>query len=401
MKFAHLADVHLGGWREPKMRDVNTASFIAAIDRCLAEKVDFIIIAGDLFNTSMPSIESLKVGVQKLKEARDKGLPIYIIPGSHDFSPSGKTILDVLEEAGLFVNVAKGDVTEDGKLKLRFTVDPKTGVKLTGMLGKKGGLDRKYYEDIMREPLESEPGQKIFLFHCALQEVKPKELAEMDAMSVAFLPKGFDYYAGGHVHVVDRANLGTHNNVVYPGPVFPNNFAELEKLQHGSFVLYDNGTVTHVPLKLHPAIPITVSAEGKTPAETEQAVLEELKTKSLKDAIVTIRVAGTLKQGRPSDLNLNDLVQHCYDLGAYFVMKNTNGLLSTEFEQVTISTRSVDDIEDSLITEHVGKSGVFPAEYERALLKDLMQAFAKEKDEGERLSDFERRVKTDAQRILT
>ncbi|MBI4144946.1 exonuclease SbcCD subunit D [Candidatus Woesearchaeota archaeon] len=401
MKFAHLADVHLGGWREPKMRDVNTRSFITAIDRCLAEKVDFIILAGDLFNTSMPPIESLKVAVQKLKEARDKGVPIYIIPGSHDFSPSGKTILDVLEEAGLFTNVAKGDITEDGKLKLRFTVDTKTGVKLTGVLGKKGGLDRKYYEDIVREPLESEPGPKIFLFHCALQEVKPKELAEMDAMSVAFLPKGFDYYAGGHVHVVDRANLGTHNNIVYPGPVFPNNFAEIEKLRHGSFVLYDNGVVTHVPLQLHPTISITVSAEGKTPSETEQAVLEELKTKSLKDAIVTVRIAGTLKQGRPSDVNLNDLIQHCYDLGAYFVMKNSNALLSTEFEQVTLSTRSVDDIEDRLIAEHVGKSGVFPAEYERALLRDLMQSFAKEKDEGEKIADFEKRVKTDAQRILS
>ena len=81
----------------------------------------------------------LKSATVKLKELKDKGIPVYLIAGSHDFSPSGKTMLDVLEQAGLFVNVAKGfDV--DGKLKLNFTVDSKTGVKITGLLGKKGGF---------------------------------------------------------------------------------------------------------------------------------------------------------------------------------------------------------------------------------------------------------------------
>jgi len=60
MRFAHLADCHIGSWRDPKLREVSTKAFIKAIDLSIEKNVDFIIIAGDLFNTSLPSVERLK-----------------------------------------------------------------------------------------------------------------------------------------------------------------------------------------------------------------------------------------------------------------------------------------------------------------------------------------------------
>src|SRR3989338_3660590 len=139
MKFAHLADCHIGSWRDPKLRDTSTLAFVKAIDKCVKEKVEFILIAGDLFNTSFPRLDNLKAVVSKFRQLKDLDIPVYIVPGSHDYSASGKTILDVLEEAGLFFNVFKG-AAEDGKLKLMFTVDKKTGAKLTGMLGKRNSM---------------------------------------------------------------------------------------------------------------------------------------------------------------------------------------------------------------------------------------------------------------------
>ena len=162
MKFAHMADCHLGGWREPKMRELNTKAFRKAIRICIDEKVGFLVISGDLFNTSLPPIEILKEVVVNLKELKDKGIMAYTIAGSHDFSPSGKTMLDVLENAGLLVNVAKGEV-KAGKLKLEFTTDQKTKVKLTGLPGRRGLLETSYYESLERAHLEKEPGLKIFL----------------------------------------------------------------------------------------------------------------------------------------------------------------------------------------------------------------------------------------------
>ena len=103
MKFAHLADCHIGSWRDPKLRDISTEAFVKAVDTCIEKEVDFILIAGDLFHTSLPSIDRLKQTVIKLKQLKDKNIPVYIIAGSHDFSPSGKTMLDVLENAGLVI----------------------------------------------------------------------------------------------------------------------------------------------------------------------------------------------------------------------------------------------------------------------------------------------------------
>ena len=164
MKFAHLADCHIGSWRDPKLKDISLRAFIRAVDRSIKKGVDFILVSGDLFNTSLPPIDGLKEVAKKLKELHDKGIRVYIIAGSHDFSPSGKTMLDVLENAGLVVNVAKGEVVNN-KLKLNFTIDKKTGAKIAGMIGKKGGLEKSYYEDLLREELEKEDGFKIFLFH--------------------------------------------------------------------------------------------------------------------------------------------------------------------------------------------------------------------------------------------
>lgn len=400
MKFAHMADVHLGGWREPKLREANAQSFITAIDRIIAEKVDFVLIAGDLLDTSLPSIDSLKVCVQKLKQLKDAGIPAYLIPGSHDFSPSGKTMIDVLEHAGLAKNVAKGEIV-DGKLKLKFTIDAKTGAKIAGMIGKKGGLEKHYYYDLHKESLEAEQGTKIFLFHSPLAELKPEELAGMEAMPVSLLPRGFDYYAGGHVHIVQHEKLKEYPNLVYPGPVFPNNFAELEKLECGSFVIYDNGVVRHEKIKLHPVVKIKIIADNKTPAEAEKEIQQAIQSQKLENAIVLLSVEGVLKQGKPTDINFNMLFDTCTRQGAYAVRKNTNKLESREFQQVkTATSTSIEELEEQLVNEHAGQLKILPREQEITLVKNLMRVLSAEKDEGERVTDFEKRITREADKVL-
>lgn len=396
MKFGHIADVHLGGWRDPKLRDANTRSFIKAIDVLISEQVDFLIIAGDLFNTALPAIDCLKVCVQKLKELKERKIPVYFIAGSHDFSPSGKTMLDILEEAGLAKNVARGEVV-DGKLKLKFTVDEKTGVKLTGIPGKKGQLEKHYYDSLMLDNLESEPGPKIFLFHSPLAELKPEELAAMEAMSVSLLPKGFDYYAGGHVHVVQHARLEKHPNIVYPGPIFPNNFSELEKLECGSMVLVENGAPRHVKLDLHPCIKVSVDVSGKNPADVQKIIADSLPNEC-KDAILLLRVAGKLN-GRPSEIDFRTIINDCYAKGAYVVLKNTNKLESPEFEEIKVSQQSIDELEKKLIAEHAGKNHL-SSEQEARLISGVMQILSAEKGDAEHSVDFEKRITDDSDHEL-
>jgi len=399
MKFAHIADCHVGGWREPKLRAVNTKSFVSVIDYCLKAGVDFVLLSGDLFNTAMPPMDCLRVVVEKLKQLADRKIPVYSIPGSHDFSSSGKTILDVLDSAGLMQNVCSGQEVE-GKLKLDFVIDPKTKIKITGLLGKKGGLEKNYFYHLDRKHLEEkETRYKIFMFHSALSELKPKGMEKMDAMPVSLLPKNFNYYAGGHVHVIDKVNIAGYENIVYPGPICPNSFSELEKLKKGSFVIVDNGNVQHLKIEPHKVISFELNCENKTPEESNEELMDLL-TGELKDVIITLRVKGCLRTGKPSDIKFKEFFNKAYSEEAYFVMKNTNKLVSKEFEEIKTSKSSVEEIEETAIQEHSGQLGVFEAEKEKELTAELIRLMSTEKEEGEKSADFEERVKIDIDSLL-
>jgi len=401
MKFAHMADCHIGSWRDPKLRDTSTLAFCKAIDKCVTEKVDFILIAGDLFNTSFPRLDNLKAVVTKFKQLKDLEIPVYIVPGSHDYSPSGKTILDVLEEAGLFINVFKGSV-EDGKLKLNFTTDKKTGAKITGILGKRGALEKTYYEKLILDNLEKEEGYKIFLFHSGIDELKPKEMENIISQPLSLLPKGFDYYAGGHVHIVDDKQIEGYGKITYPGPLFPNSFAELEKLERGGFFIVEDGNARWEPIQIYNVEKINIDCNHLTPEEIKNQIFEKIKNKEFNNTVVLIRLLGTLESGKPSDIDFKEIFNFLYGKSAYFVMKSSHALVSKEFEEIKTDARNVEDIESFLIKEHLGQIKLenLTLEKEEELIKNLMKILSAEKQEGETVPDFERRVKEEVGRVL-
>ena len=405
MIFAHMADCHIGGWRDPRMRVLTETAFSMAVDICIEKHVDFVLISGDLFNSSVPELSVLKNVVKKLKLVHTRNIPVYAVTGSHDYSPSGKTIIDVLEEAGLLINVVKGKV-EDKKLKLRFTVDKKTGVKITGMLGKRGMLEKHYYESLDYPSLESETGFKIFMFHTALTELKPKNLDRMDSSPISLLPKGFDYYAGGHIHIVRKTDIEGYKNIVYPGPLFPNTFKELEDLNTGGFYIFDNTNGTeitdYVPIHTKDVFSIKIDANHSTPEQVYSRIVETIKNREFRDTIVLIRIEGTLESGKPNDIDFNVLYKMLFDKSAYYVMRNTYSLKSKEFEEIIVKEDNIDEIENSLISEHLSKITVkdWTPEKESQIIKSLMHILHQEKKDGEKVYDYEDRIVDEASKVL-
>ena len=71
MKFAHMGDCHLGGWRQQELKELNMQSFSKAVEICINEKVEFILIAGDLFDSAYPPMDSLKHAFEEFR--KDKG----------------------------------------------------------------------------------------------------------------------------------------------------------------------------------------------------------------------------------------------------------------------------------------------------------------------------------------
>ena len=416
MKYAHLADLHLGSWRDPQMRDLSTKAFLTAMDNCIQQQVDFILFAGDLFNTSLPSFDTLKMVTRKLRELKDRQIPLYVIAGSHDFSPSGKTMIDVLEQARLLKNVCKGTINPETKqLHLSLTLDPKTGAKITGILGRKGQLDRTYYENLYLDNLEKEPGYKIFLFHTSVTELKPKHLDKVESQPVSFLPKNFNYYAGGHLHHPAMIEIPEYGTLTYPGALFPNNFAEMEKYSHGGYNLVTvNGgekhhqvetlpgkeqTVVWLPISVAPHHKLVLDCSHKSPDIVTFEILDFFKDKDLANSIITIRLTGTLAGGKPTDLNFREIISQLQDRGAYFIMKNTAQLNAPQFEEIKIAVGS-EHIEDELIREHLQQNKLFDAETEFQLTKGLLTALNTMKKEGETVTDFQARVESDINKLL-
>ncbi|MFH1376754.1 MAG: DNA repair exonuclease [Candidatus Woesearchaeota archaeon] len=385
MKFAHMADCHIGGWSEPELEKLGIKSFEKAIDICIKKHVAFVIIAGDLFNTSLPPIDLIKETTRILNKLKEQEISCYIIPGSHDYSPSGKTMIDVLEKATLVENVAKYNET-DGKIKLKFTTD-KTGVKLTGIFGKKQGLETEFYKSLDRTNLEQEKGTKIFLFHTLLSELKTKELEMVNSESLAILPKNFNYYAGGHPHIVKSTNKEGYGLIAYPGPIFPNNFAELEKLKHGGFnILNDNFEIEHIPIELKEVISLKVDVNDKSPQEAQEIIIKEIRNNDIKDKILILRIFGALNSGKISDINFKDILSETKE--SYITLKNTNKLTTKEFEEIKVETGNVTDVEDKIITENIKEDSILNKEK----IVALMDILSLEKQEGETNSTFEERL---------
>ena len=406
MKYAHLADLHLGAWKEDKMRDISAKAFLTAIKDCLNKEVDFILFAGDLFNTSLPSIDTLKIVTRQLKELKEKNIPIYIIAGSHDYSPSGKTMLDVFEQAGLLINVCKGEVNpESKKLHLRFTVDQKTGAKITGLLGRRGMLDRIYYENLYLENLENEAGYKIFMFHTTLTELKPKHLENIESHPLSFLPKRFNYYAGGHVHHPTLLEQPEYGTLTYTGALFPNNFAEIERYGKGGYYLVEakdgQQSISFIEIEVIKHLPIIINCHHQAPEEINSKILELLKSSDLKDKLITLRLTGKIEQGKISDINFRQIFQSAYDLGAYFVIRNTAQLQSSIFEEIRIgSSFSMEEIENKLIMEHLQQIKIFDRETELELTKALLNTINQSKREGETNIDFQDRIEKEMDLLL-
>ncbi len=104
-KFAHISDIHLGANSDPVLSRLEMEAFNKTIDTCLEENVDFILICGDLFHVSTPDLEIVDKAVQRLKQLQDKEIPVYVIYGSHDYTPNGISIVDFIVRDGLIKKI--------------------------------------------------------------------------------------------------------------------------------------------------------------------------------------------------------------------------------------------------------------------------------------------------------
>ncbi|MEM3074510.1 MAG: DNA repair exonuclease [Candidatus Pacearchaeota archaeon] len=384
MKFLHTGDCHLGSWRYPELQEINMQSFSIALDFAIKEKVDMVLMAGDIFDSAYPPIEILKRVFKEFKKLHDANIPCFIIAGSHDYSVSGKTFLDVLEHAGFCKNVFSGE-ERDNKIILHPTIYK--NYSLYGYPGMKSGLE---INGLKRVKLQDSPGFfKIFMLHTALKEAIGD--IEMNSISLDELPKA-DYYALGHLHV----DFGK-TNIAYSGPLFPNNFEELEELRYGRFQVVEvlGGIVKRktIPIKLKEVLTINIKIENSV--KGTEKIISEISKYDLKDKIILLRLEGNLQNGRISDIKFNEIESFIKENGAYVVVRNTSKLM-TEESNIEFIDIDMNKVENVLIKEYFEKNKSKFSE--KALL--ILKALAIEKNEDEKNQIFEERLLEEVKTII-
>ncbi len=402
-KFAHLADCHIGANREPVLQELELKAFKEAIDLCIREKVNFVLIAGDLFHSNIPDMSVTNEAVKKMRELRDNNIPIYVIYGSHDYSPNETSIVDILNSAGLITKIVKGKIVEN-KLKLTVFRDPETDAKLVGISARKLGLEKSYFEILDRETLEMESGFKIFAFHSAVSEVKPGFLTRMESIPASYLPKGFDYYAGGHIHQHLEGEIPEYKSIVYPGPLFAGYPRDLENTAKGEargfyIVSFDDEGVKEVkfhPIEIYNSIYHEFDVSNKNSMQAKKQIMERLDTLDVKEKVVVLRIAGELSGGKTSDISMSEIRTLLTEKGAIFVSINRYGLTSKEYAAIKAVGEDIPAIEKRLFQENIGavkvENSKLKGEEGVRLATELLRTLRQEQKLNETKKDYTERI---------
>lgn len=362
MKFAHLSDIHLGFQKHEALQKVEQQVFEKIMDECMSRKVDFILIPGDLFHVNIPEMRVQKFAFAKFRQVYDAGIPVYVVYGSHDFSPVSNSVIDLLAEVGYIIKVTKATSHEDDTISLEFFVDKKTGAKIAGLSGLKVGKDREWYEKLDRSPLESEPGFKIFMFHGGVSDMKMDSGMDGDHMPLSLLPRGFSYYAGGHMHKWNHQSFDGYPNVVYPGTPFAGHHADLEDNANGQkrgFVLVEFEdivkSVEFIEIQNTAYELIEINADNRKADSINQELAEKTKGIDPADKVVIIKIRGELMSGKTADVDISKIRDFLNEQKALVVNVSKNKLTSKEYSITEAKGANKDEIETNVFSENIGQ----------------------------------------------
>ncbi len=411
MKFAHLSDVHLGFQKHESLQKIEQQVFEKILDQCISLKVDFILIPGDLFHVNIPEMRVQKFAFAKFRQVHDAGIPIYVVYGSHDFSPVSNSVIDLLAEIGYITKVTQATSHEDGRISLKCLIDSKTGAKITGLSGLKVGRDREWYEKLDRDSLETEPGFKIFLFHGGISDMKTDSGMDGDQMPLSLLPKGFSYYAGGHMHKFNHQSFDGYSNVVYPGTPFAGYHADLEDNANGQkrgFVLVEFEdsvkSVDFVEIENTEYKIIEVDANNRKAESVNQELSEKTADVDVENKIVIIKVKGELMSGKTADVDVSIVRDNLDNKNALVVNVSKNQLTSKEYSITEAKGANKEEIETNVFSENIGQLKFdYPELLQESGIKlasKLLQELGQPKLENEKNNEYIPRVRDSALALL-
>ncbi|GAY72810.1 metallophosphoesterase family protein [Lentilactobacillus kosonis] len=216
MKFIHAADIHLDSpfsgliQKNNLPADLESAitkstfsSFEQIITDAISNSVDFVIIAGDLFDRNGRSIAADVFINDQFNLLAAHQIPVFLIFGNHDFFNFDNKSVSYPENVHVFNN----DVSTT-----EITLDNGQTVALSGFSFKNQWIHESYADSF---PVKGSSDWAIGIMHGSADSIDSPE-ANYAPFSVSQLEaKHYDYWALGHIH--KRQSLNDAHTINYAG----------------------------------------------------------------------------------------------------------------------------------------------------------------------------------------
>lgn len=265
MKFMHLSDLHIGK-RVNEFSMLEDQKFILKeiITIARQEQVDGVLIAGDIYDKTVPSAEAVDVFDDFITAISAAQLPLFIISGNHD-SPErldfGSRIMEKhqVHIAGQFDGAMQTVSMADEYGKIRIHLMP---YLKPALVNRKLSLDCDSFDACVRAVIAGTPlnadERNLLVAHQFVtaagheperSESESKSLGGMDNVDVSAF-EGFDYVALGHIHGPQQLGRET---VRYSGSPLKYSFSECRHKKSVTIIeMKEKGNLTWKQLALHP-----------------------------------------------------------------------------------------------------------------------------------------------------
>ena len=261
MKLLHTSDWHFGMTLGTGSYAEDQRYFLSQLyDLIRAEKVEAVLLAGDIYDSSVVSAEAIELYNEAMTRlCLELGVKVIAIAGNHDSAARLASCRELLKGAGLHI-AGKPErnpepvLLDEGKVAV-YSIPFFTRDEIVALLPEKKAEIRNTetamlaYCDHIRENMD-ESKRNIVLSHSL---IVGSELSESDRSArVGFATavskdvfEGFDYVALGHIHKPQAIE----NHIRYSGSPLKYSFGAEEKQEKGVVVLdTDTMDIRFVPL---------------------------------------------------------------------------------------------------------------------------------------------------------